>query len=233
MRMITRAQIEDVRDELDAKVQRGTIAWKTALHVWTNLRCIFRDACLAKRRDLRVREDNPTQDVAGPDRGNVRAKQFLFPSEFLQLVSCDDVPLRWRRIFTVATYLALRAGELEALGWEDVLLDHGVVHVHRSIRRFTKEEKATKTGATRRFAIEPPLLPLLHAMRRETGDVGRVMAHLPTKHEFSKVLRHHLIVAGVEREELFANDATRKWITFHDLRATGITWMAVRGDEPL
>lgn len=24
-----------------------------------------------------------------------------------------------------------------------------------------------------------------------------------------------------------------KWITFHDLRATGITWMAVRGDDPL
>lgn len=40
-------------------------------------------------------------------------------------------------------------------------------------------------------------------------------------------------MAGVDREELFTNDATRKWITFHDLRATGITWMAVRGDEPL
>lgn len=28
-------------------------------------------------------------------------------------------------------------------------------------------------------------------------------------------------------------DATRKAITFHDLRATGITWCAIRGDEPL
>ncbi|WP_394826137.1 site-specific integrase [Pendulispora albinea] len=28
-------------------------------------------------------------------------------------------------------------------------------------------------------------------------------------------------------------DAQRKNITFHDLRATGITWMAVRGDDPL
>ena len=31
----------------------------------------------------------------------------------------------------------------------------------------------------------------------------------------------------------FASDATRKAITFHDLRATGLTWMAARGDDPL
>ncbi|WP_437662664.1 hypothetical protein [Sorangium sp. So ce1182] len=29
------------------------------------------------------------------------------------------------------------------------------------------------------------------------------------------------------------DDATRKPITFRDLRATGVTWMAIRGDEPL
>ena len=31
----------------------------------------------------------------------------------------------------------------------------------------------------------------------------------------------------------FTTDKTRKAITFHDLRATGLTWMAIRGDEPL
>jgi len=37
-----------------------------------------------------------------------------------------------------------------------------------------------------------------------------------------------------ERQELLAvDDETRKPITFHDLRATGITWMAARGDDPL
>jgi hypothetical protein len=33
--------------------------------------------------------------------------------------------------------------------------------------------------------------------------------------------------------ELLTGDKTRKAITFHDLRATGITWMAIRGDEPI
>jgi hypothetical protein len=37
----------------------------------------------------------------------------------------------------------------------------------------------------------------------------------------------------VKRPELYITDATRRAITFHDLRATGITWCAVRGDDPL
>ena len=37
----------------------------------------------------------------------------------------------------------------------------------------------------------------------------------------------------MKRTELFTSDAQRKHITFHDLRATGITWAAVRGDDPL
>src|SRR5688572_5897563 len=36
----------------------------------------------------------------------------------------------------------------------------------------------------------------------------------------------------VNRATLFANTKTQKQITFYDLRATGITWMAVRGDMP-
>jgi integrase len=37
----------------------------------------------------------------------------------------------------------------------------------------------------------------------------------------------------VKRADLFADNDRQKHITFHDLRATGITWMAVRGDDPL
>ena len=47
------------------------------------------------------------------------------------------------------------------------------------------------------------------------------------------MIRRDLKRAGVTRAELFAHDKTRKQMTFHDLRSTGITWMAVRGDDPL
>jgi hypothetical protein len=40
-------------------------------------------------------------------------------------------------------------------------------------------------------------------------------------------------LAGITRADLFATDATRRAITFYDLRATGITWIAIRGDDPL
>jgi hypothetical protein len=46
-------------------------------------------------------------------------------------------------------------------------------------------------------------------------------------------LKVYLRRAGVTREDLFTTDATRKAMTFHDLRATGITWCAVRGNDPL
>jgi integrase len=46
-------------------------------------------------------------------------------------------------------------------------------------------------------------------------------------------LRQHIFAARIGRAELQTSDAHREHIVFHDLRATGITWMAVRGDDPL
>jgi len=235
MRAIGSGHVEDLRDQLDAKVRAGDLAWKTAQNVWTLVHAAFRDASASKNRALRVRKDNPTAHVLPPDRGTGKAKQYVYPSEFLKLASCEDVPLRWRRLAALAIYSSARAAELEALGWEDVDLARGVMHIHRSTRRYTRELKKTKTGDTRRFAIEPALLPLLTAMHEETSGGGRVLAAtpMPNKCELANGLRLWLAVAGVDRDELFANDATRKWMTFHDLRATGLTWMAVRGDDAL
>ncbi len=56
---------------------------------------------------------------------------------------------------------------------------------------------------------------------------------MPDHEDRAILLRQHLEMAGVKRAELFTSDAQRKHITFHDLRATGITWAAVRGDDPL
>ncbi|MBL8715826.1 MAG: site-specific integrase [Myxococcales bacterium] len=96
-------------------------------------------------------------------------------------------------------------------------------------------DKTTKTETTRRLAIEPTLMPLLLAMHEQAGKPksGRVLADLPPWYDLAKGLRAYLALAGVDRPELLARGPTRRWITFHDLRATGITWMAVRGDDPL
>lgn len=137
-------------------------------------------------------------------------------------------------MFAIATYLYARAGEVIALRWEDVDLDRGVVLIHRSFNRETGEVNSTKSDAARRIPIEPELRPLLEAMHGEAGGRGSVVAVRGTDRKLSRQLRRCLALAQVDRPELFAmRDPTRKAMTFHDLRATAITWCAVRGDDPL
>jgi integrase len=56
------------------------------------------------------------------------------------------------------------------------------------------------------------------------------------EHDEERGLHECADSTGRLREEylsVFANDATRKHVTFHDLKATGGTWAALRGDNPL
>jgi integrase len=241
---VSRDDLKRVVAALDAKARAGfyrtaerrrrPFAWKSAVNVWSNVRALFRDACSAKRVDLCVRDDNPANGVAGPDTGAKKAKTYLWPSEFLSLVSSSRVPLKWRRMFAISTYLYARAGEVNALRWEDVDLERGVVLIHRSFNRETGELKSTKSDTARRIPIEPELRPLLEAMHRESRGRGIVAPVRGTDRKLSRQIRRCLDLAGITRAELFAmRDPTRKAMTFHDLRATGVTWCAVRGDDPL
>jgi integrase len=233
IRSVTRNDLERLVEKLDDRVRQGEISWKTATHAWSLVSTMFKDCCGSKRLALRAREDDPSHAVRGPDRGDDKAKVYLYPSEFSKLMECADVPLRWRRMFAVTTYLYARAGEVNALTWDDVDLERGVVHIHASVSRTTGKASTTKTGGTRRLPIEATLLPLLQAMHDETGGVGRISPIRATDRKLSRQLQRCLALAGVDRADLVANDASRKPMTFHDLRSTGITWAAVRGDDSL
>jgi integrase len=234
MATITAADLERLVEFLDQAVLDDEITWKTATNIWGTVTKMFVDARKSKTLALRILVTNPCIDVAGPDVGDPKSKTYLYPAEFLQLVSCERVPLRWRRLFTLAVYMYPRPGELEALHREDVDRVHRVALIHRGIDRTSGELKGTKTGNTRRIPIETALMPLLDRMyAEEDPSVGLRVVRMPYVSDLSDRLRRYLQWAGVTRAELFANDKTRKRITFYDLRATGITWMALRGDEPL
>jgi len=66
--------------DLDAKVARGEMAWKTAFNVWGTATRMCDDACGSKVEALRVRDDNPAAGVRGPDRGAHKLKQSGRPS---------------------------------------------------------------------------------------------------------------------------------------------------------
>jgi hypothetical protein len=62
---------------------------------------------------------------------------------------------------------------------------------------------------------------------------GRVQrpAISPSPRALARAFRRWLAKAKVTRAELHTGTQARKAITFYDLRATGITWRAVRGNE--
>jgi integrase len=246
---IGREDVRAVVEHLDDVVRAGTISWRTAVKAWGIVTKLFSDACESKSAALRLRGDNPTAGVRGPDRGEYKGKQWLYPSEVAALIAYEGgdgapgVPLRWRRLYALAAYLYLRPGELAALEWKDVQLEHGYVHVHQALDIRTGRVKPTKTGITRKVPIRPTLRPLLVAMSKEMNAKGRVVQHthdnqgeghahgMPPLEDLAATLRVHLLRAGVTRSDLHDEQSTTKRVTFYDLRATGITWEVLDSTE--
>lgn len=241
MGLLTGKECEVIRNSLDVLVDAGLCAGDTAVHAWH----VLTAACQAasgqwspdRRRTLKIRETNPTEGIMPPKSGEPKELQWLFPDEFLALMSCERVPLSDRRRYALALYLFCRAGELALLDLANGDLDlvHGVVSIRRAWDRERKRVKLTKTGGkgARRFSIEPTLLPLLRAMHRENGGQGKLVPSISDLNRWAERLREHLLVAGITRPELHATDETRKQMRFHDLRATGLTWLAIRGENPI
>lgn len=237
---VRREHVKAVAVKLDALVKAGTISWKTAANVWSQgVSRAFKDAVDSKEPSLCVLTENPAANVRGPDKGAKTRKQYLYPDELLRLVGCEGVPLSRRRLYAFAAYTYMRAGEIAALDWEDVDVERGIIHVHASVDRVADADDvgSTKSGEARRVVVEPALRPMLEAMRAERRH-GRVFVDMPPAHGSdgqAPTLRADLRRAGVQRAALTTRPATRtrKWMTFHDLRATGITWAAIRGDDAM
>lgn len=228
---LNRDDVEGVRDALDAKVTAGTLTWKTARLAWAVLRTLCNDLVNARRKELRVRDDNPAAGVKPTLSGATKLKSYLYPSEFLRFVDCASVPRDWRVAVALALYTYGRDGEVSMLDWKDVDLEHGTMTIARGRDRETGKAKSTKTGVARRFAVEPNLLPMLRAMHTAAKGKGRVF-DLDATH-MSRTFRRWLLVAGVDRPALHDRTEATRPITWHDLRASAATWAAVRGDKPL
>lgn len=226
---ITRAEVEDWIEHMESAVTAGQLRGTTAWRIWTVLRTMMRDASAGRVKALRLRNDNPTTGLRF-DRGTARVGTFLYPSEFLRLMNCERIPLELRRQYALALYLYPRAGELAALEWPDIDIATGRIHIHRSLGR-DGETRATKTGEDRQFIAERALMPLLRSMHRAARGRGHIIG-LGERTSKGATLRRDLRHAGCRRADLYASDATRRPFTFHDLRATGITWQAMRGDSP-
>jgi integrase len=117
------------------------------------------------------------------------------------------------------------------LRWRDVDLERGIVRIHRAFDRKTGKTKPTKTGTTRDIRVESPALGLLRAMGDDAD--AELVVDIHDLDHLTKPLRKALLATGVDRPALHDAEPTSKAMTWYDLRATGITWRAVRGDSPM
>jgi len=227
----TRDDCEAVVTYLDGKVTEGAISWKTAQNRWAFFTKACKLASSAKKgTGLRVRSDNPCAGLEGPDRGVKKKKQWLTPTEFAQLMACPEVPVRWRRMYAILAYAYIRPSELKALDPADIGMDAGRIHVTEAWDRARRRRKTPKTGAgVRKVPIEPELRPLLQALLDEHEGDGPLFP-MPPAESWASTFREHLERAEIARPEPFADTITHKQITMYDLRASGITWRALRKD---
>ena len=173
---------------------------------------------------------NPARGVKPPDAPGSLEKQWLFPVELEQLLTCAAIPLERRRFYAVAVYCYTRPGEVLAFLWgRSIDLEHGMVRVNRSFDHIERVyNERTKTEDSRHFALEPVLRPLLAKMWAEWPKPGLLF---PRFTHLAEGLREDLMKAGVTRASLHVRRPGSQPIRFHDLRATGITYMAIRGDS--
>jgi integrase len=229
----TREDLRKLSRDLDGKVRAREISWKTATNAWGTATKMSADAAESKRDEIRCRSENPAAGVRGPDRGDESGLQFLNPSEFLRFVSCPEVPLVWRRLVAVAVYLYPRDGELRVFLCRDADTAHLSASITKARDKSTDEVKATKGRRSRTVPIEPTLVALLEAMKAGRQGDQPLVPRFPSERDMARGLRRYLWKAGVRRHELHYRTPTTRPIRFHDLRATGITWLAVRGDDAL
>lgn len=240
---VTRDDIEDIRDALDAAVRaweregraEDRIGGKAVMNVWSCLTSAFKAATSSKRRDLRVLTANPTLGVEPPgDAGSrkARRKPFVYPREAADVFACARIPMAWREVHACAAMLYLRPGELRVLTVGDVSLDARIVNVTKAWDYTEAEVKDPKTrNGVRRVPIEPALVPLLErlvANRAREELLLPVVSSVPDN-SLGELFREHLKLAGVDRPEL--HEATRTHVqgNFRSWRDSGITWLAMTG----
>ncbi len=245
IRSITRSDVEDIRDALDASI----LAWqtdgkggdrvggKTAMNVWSCLTSAFRAATSSKRRDLRVLEalPNPCVGVEPPgdkDSRKARRKTFLFPREATALLACEAIPLAWRETYAVALYTYARPGELRVLAWGDIDFDANSIAITKAWDYDAKEIKDPKSrNGVREIPIDAALAPLLRRMAEGKASTALAVPMLDSFGEdhLAEKFREHLLLAKVDRAGLHATTSTHVQSNFRSCRDSGITWLAMAG----
>ncbi len=210
---ISHNMLQDFADQLSSQGLSPSSVRNTILP----LRAIFRRA--HRRGDVAI---NPTLNLALPaDRGH--RERIAAPTEVAPLL--DALQLGDRAIYATALYAGLRAGELQALHWEDIHLPENLIHIRRNWDRQQGFVNPKSRAGTRRIPITPTLRRELinHRLQQPTGTSGFVF---PSQRNPNKPFNPSSLTLHAKKAW------TKAWLTpigLHECRHSYATYMIAAG----
>jgi integrase len=210
---ITHTMLQDFADELSAQGLSGSSVRNTILP----LRAIFRRA-----HSRGIVATNPTLKLALPaQRG--RRDRIVAPAEVAALL--DALAPAERAVYATALYAGLRAGELQALQWDDLDLTNNLVHVGRNWDRQVGFIEPKSRSGNRRVPITPTLRRelLSHRLHQGTGGRGFVF---PSARNPDKPFNPRTLTLRVHRAWA---DAGLSPIGLHECRHSYAAYMIAAG----
>lgn len=160
---------------------------------------------------------------AKPPKIERAERQVLTPADVRTLLQAlEGDPLR--PVYMLAATLGLRQGEILGLRWQDVDLKAGELRVRQTVRRVGGAdvfERPKTTRSARALPLTPALVAALRDVRGRRGLVFQT--------EGGEALRPQTIIRHLHRV-LLAAGLPR--VTFHDLRHSAATVLAVQGVPP-
>ncbi|WP_330179628.1 site-specific integrase [Nocardia sp. NBC_01503] len=180
--------------------------------------------------------------------GTVKRARIIRPATLGELETIvSTLPKRFRLMALLATWCALRFGELTELRRKDIDLGRRRVYVERGVVRLKSEEKgvavrkvkAPKSEAgIREVSIPPHLVSVIENHLRDHVDAGPNALLFPASHgghlapsTFTRHWYRACRVAGrwAEADTVDPRDEGRADLTLHDLRHTGAVLAALTG----
>lgn len=153
--------------------------------------------------------------VSVPDQGHV---QFLTEADLAELLELVAAP-QWRVMVLLAARTGMRKGELRALRWTDVDLDHAHVDVQRAMSQ--GRLKGTKGNRSRRVPLPADAAEALRAHPRRLGSPW-----VFTGADGQPLTEHACSSAARRWKAAFGADRFRGW---HTLRHTWASHLVAAG----
>jgi len=191
-------------------------------HAYALLRSICKTAV-----EKRILTLNPC-NITGA--GNTERARKIEPATLEELDAIvNAIPVRYRAMVLLASWCALRFGELTELRRRDLDLSKGIVHVHRAVVWVdgTAVVGQPKSDAgVRDVAIPPHVLPAVRDHLRQLPMAGKDALLFPSAKDPHGHMRPATLTKVYYRAR---NAAGRPDLAFHHLRHTGATYAAQTG----